>query len=190
MKLHISDGSSLIQQKYVYFDNDVLFSMSQDPLFSESILTHCTDAFPIVDPLTRFEFLRDLYNPRQLIIKEKFLSPFLIATAQSEHVQSVQKNALIISQIYSLTKKAHVAQPSYVDLMLAGSIMAFAKTSVLLTRNRKDFPSCLFDIDTLLSLEEGNGMVKNYYILCFNEIRFHALFSELEGQKYHLSKKS
>ena len=175
--------------KLVYFDNDILFLFFTYIELNDGVFAYCKQGEAIIDPLTRFEFLRDLYDPRQLKIKEQFLASFLIATTQAEQVKFIQGNALTISRIYAIRKKEHIAKPSYVDLMLAARIMGFAKSSILVTGNRKDFPSCLFDIEALISFEEQNGIIRNVYVLTFNELKFSLLYQEMEDQKESLTKK-
>lgn len=162
-----------IKDIFVFVDNDFLGILFSD----EEALTQISELFSncfMVDPLIKFEFLRDIFLPTQRIIKEEFISnpQFFSPTENHPEVfKRVQGNAIYLSQIYS--HKNTSAKPSIADLFLAGRLMNYADKSVLITGNKKDFPSCVFSTITVLNYEqEGDDSIKPFSILKFDTKKF------------------
>lgn len=105
--------------------------------------------------------------PKQKELKEEFINNPLFESIpdHQEIYKKVQINALLLSQIYA-HQNQHGA--SIVDLILGARLMQSHYSSLVITGNRKDFPSCVFDNVAILNLEQSNGTVQPFYIVEFN----------------------
>lgn len=165
---------SSIKDKYIFTDSDFLGILFQDEEALTQILELFSDNYLIVDPLIKFEFLRDVFLPAQRILREEFISNekvFLPAETHPESLKKIQGNAILLSQIYS--HKRTKANPSVADLFLAGRVMNYLENSVLITGNRKDFPACVFRIITVLNYEQkGDGSIRSFPVLGLDKEQF------------------
>ena len=64
--------------------------------------------------------------------------------------------------------------------MLASVLMYLNGKSVLITGNKKDFPSCVFDIVSVLNFEAADGNVRAISIIKFNQEKFDECYKSLE----------
>ena len=171
--------TQIAKDKQIFLDNDFLSFLFENEdvtrkmpsIFSESILA--------IDPLSEFEFLRDIYVPSERILREQFIS-FSIFTSALNHQEiylKIQANALLLSKLY-----AHhypKCKPSSIDLFLAGRLMYNRDNSCLITGNKKDFPTFIFDTDGVISAEKDqlNGM-RSFCLMKFNQEKFDIAYSE------------
>jgi len=86
----------------------------------------------------------------------------LVANLNQELFLKIKENALILSRIYAHHK---IYSASVIDLLLAGRAMYHRYRPLILTGNKKDFPSCVFNIETVFTWEnEVTNQVKQYYL--------------------------
>jgi len=179
--LHISANESRgFKGRYVYLDNDFLSVLYKNEGVFVSIIKLFHESFLFVDPLTKFEFLRGIYVPGEKGLMEEFIDGFEMATNHNDVFQNLQKNALDLSLIYS--HKGRTQGVSTVDLLLAGRIMHNKQTNpLLITGNRKDFPSFIFDTKTILNIESTKtDEVKTFSVIEFNKNKFDECKKDLE----------
>lgn len=169
-----SNASKKVKGKYIYLDNDFLAKIfSDEVVFKNFIENFYNLGYFIIDPLSEFEFLRDIFVPKQRILVERFIKKdiFLPTTNHQEIFKKIQINALILSKIFAHQRKG-IDSPSFVDLFLAGRLMYEKDTSILITGNKKDFPTCVFDILGVMNTEEKNDSLKTFCLIGFNEKKF------------------
>lgn len=162
-----------LKGQYIFFDSDFLGVIFSDPeLLKESITL--IDGFRVIDGFTRLEFLRDVWLPEIREKKEEFLNSdiFCPIMEHQELFKQIKENALELSRLYAHEnnsgKKGSV---STVDLLLAGTLM-FYPNSILVTGNKKDFPSCIFDTKGVFNFEQGDGSMRAISLVKFNQDKF------------------
>lgn len=161
-----------VSGKRIYLDNDFVCELYYDKeLLNEFVNLTIEKSSLIIDPLTEFEFLRSIYA--DVDVREEFIHQEIFIRAINHHeiFKKIQDNALILSKIYAQHGVAVGKSP--IDLFLAGRVMIdpLDKTRII-TRNKKDFPSCIFDIDGLMSKVSKDETIKTYSLLCFNQESF------------------
>ena len=181
-----SKADTELKGKYILLDNDFLNQLFKDREVLQEFLKRFRTSFFLIDPLTKFEFLRDIHNIQQRKLREEFISQEIFYVTNSGHSQvflQLQKNALLLSQIYSHQHQSH--KPSFIDLMLAALTMYQSQTTVLMTGNKKDFPRCIFDTVTVFNVEqEGDSSMHAYSVVSFNQNKFSRCSKMLETNKY------
>lgn len=170
-----------ISGKQVFIDNDYLSLMFQNEDVFKQTIKLFSNSTILIDPYTEFEFLRDIYVPTDRILREQFLSYgiFVPALKHQEIYAKIHKNALILSKLYAHQNSK--TKPSSIDLFLAGRLMYHKSNIYLLTGNKKDFPSCIFDAVAVISAEKDqlSGM-RSYSLVEFNEEKFNVSYSSYE----------
>ncbi len=172
-----------LDKDFIFIDNDFL-----NELFShEELLKVVTEEIGLkkiyVYPFTEFEFLREVNILESRIYKQKFVeNPLFRKIEQDVHMKFLPKfieNALLLSQIYK--QENYRGESSFVDLILAGLLMAVESSASIITSNKKDFPPCVFDTLGILNLEYGSGDCKAIYILAFNKEKFKNCNAKLQA---------
>jgi len=173
---------SKISNKWIFLDNDFLTSLFKEKeLFKLAISDILSSGHLMIDPLTKFEFLRDIFIPKERDASEEFVEqPVFVPVANHQQIFSkIQENALLLSKIYS-HKGVPKKKCSAVDLFLAGRLMLNPGSSVLITGNKKDFPICVFDVVGVINFEqEGDGSMRAYTVVEFSREKFEKSFDEL-----------
>ena len=183
--LFLKDKSASIEGKYIFFDNDFLSLILSDAELFQNSLDIFLKCFITIDPFTEFEFLRDVFLPEQRLIREKFVSDdniFHPATSHQEIFNKIQENALILSKIYSHQSQKNGGKGGWstVDLLLAGRLMLNSRTSLLITGNKRDFPTCVFDVVNVLNYEKNDGGIGSFCIIEFNKSKFESAYKKLK----------
>lgn len=182
-KLIINGDEGRLSDKYVFVDNDFLGILFGDAKIFKDFVSVAKGNL-IIDPLTDFEFMRDLFDPARRVPREAFLydSVFVQAESHSHVHQELMDNALILSRIYSHQKDRAKTGPkaaSIVDLFLGARLMKHGKNSVLVTGNKKDFPSCVFDTVCVLNYEQPDGSMRAISVVTFNRQKFEVCYQSL-----------
>jgi len=176
-----ADVSKFLSSRYIYFDNDFLSILYRGVEVFNKVMPLFIDSFLFVDPFTRFEFLRGIYVPGEKEPMEKFIDSeaFTQPTNNNQIFQNIQTNALQLSLIYS--HKGFPKGAGTIDLLLAGRLMTQANFKPLLvTGNKKDYPSCVFDTKSIISIEQNDGQMKPYCIVEFNQNKLEKCLSDLK----------
>lgn len=165
MKLIVSAADrSKLDGKYKFIDNDFLGILYKDEdIFAEAV--KFLGGNLLVDPLTRFEFLRDVQEPEIRAAKEIFISNeefFTDAGWQHEIFKDLLTNALVLSRYYAHNGRAGA---STVDLILGAQLMKRTESALLVTGNKKDFPPFLFDTVAVMNYEEKGGNMRAITVL-------------------------
>lgn len=125
------------------------------------------------------------------LIKERFLnSPLFKKISRELHLEFLPKftdNALLLSSIYTL--KQYKGASSYVDLILAGMLISLSGKGALLTGNAKDFPRCVFDVLSVINVDQEDGHMKAFCIVGFNKEKFEQCNKELKELDFRQTKK-
>ncbi|MDD3003056.1 MAG: hypothetical protein PHS06_04295 [Candidatus Shapirobacteria bacterium] len=174
------DLFEILKGKDIYLDNDFLCRLLKDSKFSEEFLKISIKSFLRIDPLIEFEFYRDLYEPKSLQTRKNFLSSnaFNLIADTSEFFLKIKENALLLSKIYKLQNENGA---SLTDFFLAARIMVSYKNSLLITGNKKHFPSCVFNIEGVVNTEHPqNGSINSFSVLSFNKEQFDTFFEKLD----------
>lgn len=168
-----------LASKQLLLDNDFLsFVFSKEEIFTElpNIFSHSS---LIIDPLTEFEFLRDIYLPAERVLREQFIqSPLFVPAINHQQIfKQIQVNALFLSKLYAHGNNK--CKPSTIDLLLAGRAMLYKDNLYLVTGNKKDFPSQVFDIKGIISVDrEGFSGIKTYSVLGFNQDKYEKAYEK------------
>jgi len=176
---------SEIKDKNIFLDNDFLgILFGSEDFFSEFLGIFPRVLF-LIDPLTVFEFMRDIFIPKQRELREKFIyidKIFAVVPNHHENFEAIQKNALLLSKICSHENVK--SNPGVVDLFLAGRVMMHADNAVLITSNQKHFPRFLFEVVSVLNyVDEKSEDTKVFYFLKFNKNKFQDCSTSLEEIK-------
>lgn len=180
---HYSDNlQNTLLRPYIFVDNDVLKELQSNPSLVENLTAALNSRKLYVHPLTEFEFLRNISILETKLIKERFLNSFLFKKIGPEtHLKFIPKftdNALLLSSIYTL--KQYKGDSSYVDLILAGMLMSLSDRGALLTGNAKDFPRCVFDVLSVINVDQEDDHMKAFCIVGFNKEKFDKCNKELK----------
>ncbi len=169
---------------YIFCDTDFLGMLSND----EELLKIVRELFPlkylVIDPITKLEFLRDVFLPKQQEILEQFLEKlFIVAENNQEIFKRTLETGLLLSRIY-----AHNGRPKIglLDILLAARIMLSPHSTFLVTGNAKDFPSFIFETTTVINYEQKDGVIRAIPILRFSKSRY----AEVLKSYHKVSKKA
>ena len=171
-----------LKQKYIFIDNDFLSILfHKENVFIDTIELFNTNKF-IFDPFTKFEFLRDIFVPAQYNIKEQFLNKKIFNEAQDhpEIYHKLKDNAIILSRIYAHNNTK--TKSDVVDLFLASRIM-YHQNYLLITGNKRHFPSCIFTTIAVLNVESEDSGVQAFSIIKFDKEKFDSSFLKLKAIK-------
>lgn len=169
------------EERFLYLDNDFLTFVYKDEVSFASIFETLSKSVLIVDPLTKFEFLRGMYVPTEKTNMEIFVNRFRMSLSEKDKIfQNLQKDALNLSLIYS--HKGRTNGVSTVDLLLASRIIQNKeKIPLLITGNRKDFPSFIFDTKAIFNIENSkNDETRMFFVLELNQNHFDLCMKDLE----------
>jgi len=185
MSFHVNENiSNTLKGQYLLLDNDFLAVMFSDEKDYSYLVKLLASSYMVVDQLTVFEFLRDIYVPEQRQVREKFIANdqlFLPTPKHSDIFSKIQDNALILSKIYAHHRNKHGASPSLVDLFLAARVMLTRGKYLIITGNKRDYPNILFDTVEILTLESADGSLQPFAVLKFNLKNFNELMGGLEA---------
>jgi hypothetical protein len=180
--------SKSLEGQSVYIDNDFLSFVFKYIHFYEEIRSLLEFSTVLIDPFTEFEFLRDIYDPKMRTLREQFLrkAPFHLPSPDFPLQKGTQENALILSKIYAL--KGRSKGISFVDLMLSGRAMA-QKKALILSGNKKDFPSFVFEAKGVLNFEDdGISENKSFWLVSYSEQKFTLCYQHLKEVEKFQSK--
>lgn len=188
MKL-LSDGKApaVIQDKRIIFiDNNFLGLIYHDAELLGDTVVLLAGKQVYLYPFTEFEFLRDVFAPQQRALKEQFIVQALFGHIKEDnHMKffpKFLKNALLLSKIFAHQSGNHKKNTSsFVDLLLASVLMYLTDKAILITGNKKDFPSCVFDTLSVLNTEQEDGHMKAICLIGFNQGKFDSCYKELSA---------
>lgn len=173
------------EKKIILLDNYFLSELYKSRVLLEDIVKLNPSKKFYLHPFTEFEFLRNVFLPKDRILKEAFIgSDFFGHIKSDNHLKIFQKifdNSLLLSKIYAHNN--HALSSSFVDLILASMLMYFKNITVLITGNKKDFPSCLFDVLSVLNFETNEGNIRSISIVAFNQSKFDKCYADLQKLK-------
>ncbi|MDP3724512.1 MAG: hypothetical protein Q8R11_02635 [bacterium] len=157
--------------QHVYLDGDFLGMLFSDGQIFQKCISILSKSPLLIDPLVEIEFLRDIFLPEQFKIKNAFISqPIFLPLARSQEIfLKILENVLVLSKIYAHQNKSKGV--SFVDLFLAATLMKQPQ-SLLITGNKKHFPSTLFDTLGVINIQQGDDLFKAFFIVKFNETAF------------------
>lgn len=182
------DLRARLQDYYAFLDNDFLsylFNTSKKEEFFKEMLIPLKEAILLVDPITAFEFLRDIFIPEKRKIMEEFMSTELFEQVSNhpQQLERIQQRALEISKIYT----HHAVQGvSFADLMLAGRVSTHRKT-LLITGNKKHFPHFLFNTKGIICIINEKGATsRTFWVVEVSEKKYKRCLGQLQeiDQKY------
>lgn len=167
---------------YLFFDSAFVIALLQDEEFMASFFEKAQGCDFYIDTFVEFELLRGAYAS-QLLTRKEFLSKWTDRVIlHPELMTALIDNALVLSRIYAHQKsngENASKSASFVDLFLAAQLMKHAGRSYLITPNKKDFPSCIFDVDgTIVYVPEG-GSPTTHFVLSFNKAKFDECYADL-----------
>lgn len=187
-----------ILKPYIFVDNDCLKFFYDHAI----LLKELTEDFGLkklyIYPFTEFEFLRNIPILEIRLLRQKFIENPLFSKISTElHMKFLPKfieNALLLSKIY--VQEKYCGESSFIDLVLAGMLMTIKDKGAIITANRKDFPSCVFDTLATINLEffpdkekVTQDDHKVIYMLAFNNNRFNECHNRLKEADYKQSNK-
>jgi hypothetical protein len=172
-----------LDKKYVLLDNDFLTSLFHSNDLADSFVNLIPKGKKVyLYQLTEFEFLRDVFVPKEREIREKFISTdFFGKMKKDKHAEmfnQLYENSILLSKIYAHNNEK--SKSSFVDLMLASLLMYSGSQLALITGNKRDFPSCVFDTLSVLNYEDTGGNIRTMSVVCFNKNKFDARYSKLQ----------
>ena len=171
-----------LSREYIFIDNDCLNEIYTNAILLKELSEDFALKKIYIYPFTEFEFLRNIPVLKIRQLKEKFIvSPFFGKISSDDHMKYLPRfidNALLLSKLYALEK--YKGDSSFIDLLLGGLLMSLPTSSAIITGNKKDFPSCVFDTLGVLNLELENDYYKTMFILAFNKDKFEKCNNKLE----------
>ena len=190
MKLYTTSNASTISN-YLLLDNDFISELFRDSEILKEFLSIYKETIFLIDPLIKFEFLRDVFEPKQRRIKKAFISQsiFLPIYDTQEDTVKLRENAMLLSIIYSHKGHNRNSKISLVDLFLGSRCMLNAPSLQVITGNKKDFPTSVYDIIKIINIEQNDGIIKPYSLLKFNKEKFNKYYKEVQKleEKYDKS---
>jgi hypothetical protein len=181
-----------LTNSYIFLDANVLGFISNDPELFSDIITVSSGASLCLDPYIIFEFLRDSQSLSQAIYKQQLIESKLFMPTEShpETFKKINDNSLALSNIISFLRnkrgkkgKQGMSIPDTVDLFFAGNVIRFNKAFIL-TTNKPDFPSPLFQIHKVFQYEsENDGTIKSLALLAFDKEAFGELVTEFNNAR-------
>ncbi|MEN8253140.1 MAG: hypothetical protein ABFQ62_02050 [Patescibacteria group bacterium] len=166
------DFDKQIKSKYIFLDNDFISELFQNEgVFVETLkIFRLNNSTLVISPFTFFEFLRDIFFPKERKVREDFIGNDKVFSPVINTHQvfvKVKENALLLSKIYSHKRSQKVGKsPSLVDLFLAARVMFYKNNHLLITGNKKDFPSFIFDVIGVINIQRNeNGSCRAYCVL-------------------------
>lgn len=191
MKLYTDKSAiSACSDIHLLLDNDFLSELYKDEEVLIEFLNSFRKSFFIIDPLTEFEFLRDVFDPEQRRIKEAFVDkPIFQSIPNNQEIFiKLQENALLLSKMYSHKGHNKNTKISLVDLFLGARAMLNPDLIMTITGNKKDFPNSTFDTVAVLNIEQGEGSMKPYSVVQFNKSKFDSCFEDLNRMEKEYKK--
>ena len=130
--------------------------------------------------MVAFEFLRDVFDPKYRKAKEKFIDSEMF-NQTNNHVtvfNKIQDTALLLSKIYAVKGKSKGV--SVTDLYLAARMMTLPENSLLITGNKRHYPSCIFKLVSVINIENRqDDSITNFCILKFDKEAFNLAYDNL-----------
>lgn len=182
MNLRINQSETeVLTNKYIFLDTNYLGLMYEDPDVLEDTIKYFP-GYLTVDPFIKFEFLRDIYFPEHRIQLEKFITSNIFKEVEDhqEVFTALKNNALLLSRLYGYKNGNKKSSPEIVDMILAAQLMRLNKNAVLVTANKKDFPSYIFDVHMVFNYEKGDGSMLAVSVINFNADKFNKVRIEYE----------
>ncbi|MFA6007577.1 MAG: hypothetical protein WC784_02940 [Candidatus Shapirobacteria bacterium] len=178
-----SNTAEVVSNKYLLVDSDFLGELYGNYSFLEKLQSIAINSNLMLDNMVAFEFLRDVFDPKIAESKAKFLDQEIFNRTNNhpENFEKIQENALLLSKIYAHNGKSKGV--STTDLYLAARIMTLPINSLLITGNKKDYPSCIFSLKTIISFENKEGTLVNYSFLEFDRNHFDKTYTNLKKIK-------
>lgn len=172
-----------IKKSYVFLDNDFLSEAFYHEEVTSFLIDNSNSCYLMIDPLTEFEFLRDVFIPEQINLRRQFLAqPIFSQVADHQDIfLKIKENAFLLSKLY-----AHQNQNqkiSFVDIFLAARMMYLSVACYLITGNKKDFPLCVFNTTGVFNIEQADGQMKAISIVQFSRDKFNNCYQELQKVK-------
>lgn len=170
--LHISSATGLEEQEpYAFVDNDVLSLLYNNLDLTDEFFHYCKDLKVrfLLDEFIKFEFLRGIFVPKEMELREAFLNPFGETNIHKELYLKRSKVAINLSRIYNHSKQAMGA--SIPDLLLAAHSSLFPKSFVI-TSNAKDYPAVVFEIKLTISYRGNDGHINTICFLQFSDKKY------------------
>ena len=189
MKLFTTNNTADVYE-YLLIDNDFLSELFRDSKKLKEFLALFQNIYLIIDPLTEFEFLRDVFEPKNRRLKKEFLSQsiFVPIYDTQEDTLKLRDNAMLLSLIYSHRGHNKNTKISYVDLFLGARCMLNASSMCLITGNKKDFPNSVYDIVSIINIEQNDGSIKPYSIVQFNKQEFNECYKAMQKMEMKYDK--
>jgi hypothetical protein len=175
MPFILSDGltQETLAGRNIYLDNDFLSVLLEDAPALKSLVELSQLGYLVIDPNTRFEFLRNVFLPQRRKLLEEFIDDDDIFARGVDHqtiFSQLRENAIILSYLYA---QNGCTSASMVDLMLAALMLKQNPRSWIITGNRRDFPGFIFDIVGVLNYEPKNSnQIRAYSILSFSKEKY------------------
>ncbi len=154
----------------VFLDNNILANLfSDEKLLSEVTLKLFPESDFLVDPVIKFEFLRDTYFPEQIQARENFIDhePFINLSSHQEIHHQLQEKALELSRL--LRSKGKQSTPQN-DLFLMAR-MQLHPHLILLTGDFSDFGDTLFDRLNVITIEQERAL-SHWQVIKFSEEKY------------------
>lgn len=182
MNIHFSRGiENAIKGKYIFLDTDFLNVLFHNTDVLKQITNLTTDSFLHIDELTQFELLRGVFEPKKVQMLTDFMEndSFIPIHFHQTQFQQIKNNAITLSRIFSMKAKSKTS--SLADLYLAGRVMMNPHQNVILTGNKKDFPSCVFDTTGVISAESNGDTIQSFCVMQFSTTKFTEALSRLQA---------
>lgn len=182
MQLFLPDNfPDVILNTNVVLDTDFLSLLFKNENVLQLFLSSFKGELLLLDSLSIFEFLRDMYVPEERKKREEFikLDFFVPMTKNQQQVNQLDENALLLSKLYAHNA---IKGASFVDLRLAARLLLYAERNyVLITGNKRHFPSCIFDIKCLITaFNSRDERFYNFPIIGINKEKLNRSFQILD----------
>ncbi len=95
---------------------------------------------------------------------------------------------MLLSTIYSHKGHNKNTKISLVDLFLGARCMLNAGSTLVITGNKKDFPSSIYDVISIINIEKSDSSIKPYSVLEFNRDKFNECYKEMQKMEERYDK--
>ena len=177
------------RNKWILIDTNLLIELSRDVNsgFFDVFLSDLQkfDIQPVVEQSVLFEYRRGSRTPRNLSLKNEFLS-MLIGDSSGNvssknfsnlpiRIEDAEKLAILYSH-----KDVNLSRISFIDCLVAAQLKQYKDNMCLATLDHSDFPDFVFDRYKIYTIDTGKKII-NIGIYVFNQEKYEELQSDFEG---------
>lgn len=172
---------SLKSKNYVFIDNDALGFMFSDFEIAKYLQELFSNNDILLDPLIKIEFLRDIYDPKQMEKRFKFLKPeiFYDVILTKDNFNHSIETSLELSKIFANKNSGGGSRPGTIDLFFMSRFIKYSDNAHLFTGNSRHFPQEVFDTKGILTHVCADSSNRTFSLLEFSKKKYQNCLQDL-----------